>query len=148
MKVTIKILIFYLLFCNISFADQMLRLRCTPEVSGQGPFNLLFNLTQNKVIERNEYKVDFPIKNSSSTISFAESNLPQNGMTPIFRINIDKYSGRMTLVFYNLNKSQAKKFKKVAKKQYSKTRDNVKSYFVALNEFRDLGEFYYSCRNN
>ena len=99
MKKIFIIIFLNLYFCNASLADQMLRLRCIPENSNQGVFNFLFNLSEKKVIERNEYKVDFPIKNSSSTISFAESSLPQNGKTPIFRINIDKFSGNMNLVF-------------------------------------------------
>ena len=105
-KKLLSIIIFSLLWCNVGFADQMLRLRCNPEDAGQGVFNFLFNLTQNKVVERNEYKINFPIKSTASTIAFVESNLPQNETTPLFRITIDRDSGRMNLIYYQLNNQE------------------------------------------
>jgi len=145
-KKLLSIIIFSLLWCNVGFADQMLRLRCNPEDTGQGVFNFLFNLTQSKVVERNEYKINFPIKSTASTIAFVESSLPQNEKTPLFRVKIDRYSGRMNLIYYQLNNSETKRFKKIIKKQYSKSGDKVQSYIVALNEFKEIGEFYYNCK--
>ena len=146
MKRILGIISFSFLLFNFSYANEMLRLKCIPQASGQGSFNFLFNITQNKVIERNEYKVDFPIKSTKSTIAFVESSNPQKGKTPLFRIVIDRYSGEMTLVFYFLSKSEAKKFKRIIKKQYSKTGDKVSSYFIALNEFKEEGILYYNCK--
>ena len=145
-KKLLSIVAIGLLWCNVGFADQMLRLRCNPEDAGQGVFNFLFNLTQNKVVERNEYKINFPIKSTASTIAFVEPNLPQNETTPLFRVKIDRYSGRMNLIYYQLNNSETKRFKKIIKKQYSKSGDKVQSYAVALNEFKEIGEFYYNCK--
>ena len=146
MNKLLPIIIFSLLWCNVGFADQMLRLRCNPEDAGQGVFNFLFNLTQNKVVERNEYKINFPIKSTASTIAFVESNLPQNETTPLFRITIDRDSGRMNVIYYQLNNLETKRFKKIIKKQYSKSGDKVQSYMVALNEFKEISEFYYNCK--
>ena len=146
MKKLLSIVAIVLLWCNVGFADQVLRLRCTPEDAGQGVFNFLFNLTQSKVVERNEYKINFPIKSTASTIAFVESSLPQNETTPLFRVKIDRYSGRMNLIYYQLNNSETKRFKKIIKKQYSKSGDKVQSYMVALNEFKEIGEFYYNCK--
>ena len=146
MKKLLSIVAIGLLWCNVGFADQILRLRCNPEDTGQGVFNFLFNLTQSKVVERNEYKINFPIKSTASTIAFVESSLPQNETTPLFRVKIDRYSGRMNLIYYQLNNSETKRFKKIIKKQYSKSGDKVQSYIVALNEFKEIGEFYYNCK--
>ena len=146
MKKLLSIVAIVLLWCNVGFADQVLRLRCTPEDAGQGVFNFLFNLTQSKVVERNEYKINFPIKSTASTIAFVESSLPQNETTPLFRVKIDRYSGRMNLIYYQLNNSETKRFKKIIKKQYSKSGDKVQSYMVALNEFKEISEFYYNCK--
>ena len=146
MKKLLSIVAIGLLWCNVGFADQILRLRCNPEDTGQGVFNFLFNLTQSKVVERNEYKINFPIKSTASTIAFVESSLPQNEKTPLFRVKIDRYSGRMNLIYYQLNNSETKRFKKIIKKQYSKSGDKVQSYIVALNEFKEIGEFYYNCK--
>ena len=145
-KKLLSIIVLVLLWCNVGFADQMLRLRCNPEDAGQGVFNFLFNLTQSKVVERNEYKINFPIKSTASTIAFVESSLPQNETTPLFRITIDRDSGRMNLIYYQLNNSETKRFKKIIKKQYSKSGDKVQSYMVGLNEFKEIGEFYYNCK--
>ena len=146
MKKLLSIVAIGLLWCNVGFADQMLRLRCNPEDTGQGVFNFLFNLTHSKVVERNEYKINFPIKSTASTIAFVESSLPQNETTPLFRVKIDRYSGRMNLIYYQLNNSETKRFKKIIKKQYSKSGDKVQSYMVALNDFKEIGEFYYNCK--
>ena len=145
-KKLLSIVAIGLLWCNVGFADQMLRLRCNPEDAGQGVFNFLFNLTQSKVVERNEYKINFPIKSTASTIAFVEPNLPQNETTPLFRITIDRDSGRMNVIYYQLNNLETKRFKKIIKKQYSKSGDKVQSYMVALNEFKEIGEFYYNCK--
>ena len=146
MKKLLGILVLGLLLSGNAYADQMLRLRCNPEDTGQGVFNFLFNLTQSKVVERNEYKINFPIKSTASTIAFVESSLPQNETTPLFRVKIDRYSGRMNLIYYQLNNLETKRFKKIIKKQYSKSGDKVQSYMVALNEFKEIGEFYYNCK--
>ena len=146
MKKLLSIVAIGLLWCNVGFADQILRLRCNPEDTDQGVFNFLFNLTQSKVVERNEYKINFPIKSTAPTIAFVESSLPQNEKTPLFRVKIDRYSGRMNLIYYQLNNSETKRFKKIIKKQYSKSGDKVQSYIVALNEFKEIGEFYYNCK--
>ena len=145
-KIFLSILVICSLLSGNAYADQMLKLRCNPEDVGQGVFNFLFNLTKSKVVERNEYKINFPIKSTASTISFVESSFPQKGTTPLFRIKIDRYSGRMNLIYYQLNNSEAKRFKKIIKKQYSKSGDKVQSYMVALNEFKEIGEFYYNCK--
>ena len=89
MKKLLSIIVLGLLLSGNAYADQMLRLRCNPEDVGQGVFNFLFNLTKSKVVERNEYKINFPIKSTASTISFVESSFPQKGTTPLFRIKID-----------------------------------------------------------
>ena len=47
---------------------------------------------------------------------------------------------------FQLNNSETKRFKKIIKKQYSKSGDKVQSYMVALNEFKEIGEFYYNCK--
>ena len=146
MKKLLGIVVLGLMLNGNAYADQMLRLRCNPEDTGQGVFNFLFNLTQSKVVERNEYKINFPIKSTASTIAFVEPNLPQNETTPLFRITIDRDSGRMNVIYYQLNNLETKRFKKIIKKQYSKSGDKVQSYMVALNEFKEIGEFYYNCK--
>ena len=72
-KKLLSIIIFSLLWCNVGFADRMLRLRCNPEDAGQGVFNFLFNLTQNKVVERNE--------DAYEQISHIAWNIPIPGAT-------------------------------------------------------------------
>jgi hypothetical protein len=144
-KILITLIITFISTNNV-FAQKILKMRCEPINPKTGTFNFTFDLQGSKVIQRNEYRIDFPILHSDTNISFVESNYPQNGKTPLLSFKIDRVSNKMTLIYYSLTDRESKIFKEKAKSVYSKTKNLVQSYLIALNDLNEVGEYYYKCK--